>query len=439
MSRTFVHVLLGILLAIVLIAGAGGAFIWWKISGLKAELLGDVGKALGAQVQVASIDFDLWKGELHAAGITLTNERASAPWDKGDISQATLHFHLADAFASSIPVSVEVSAWNVVLHSPLRTAETPPSDNPAGSSGSSFRPSRIQVTRLSAQEGSVEMDFSDDRKVVLHGVGFNASSNGAGVWTTQLQATNIVAGSLAAGASSVQIRGADGKITFSNLHMQCDPGIITGDGEVALDGTHQAEMDLKAVDLPLAMLVAVDWQMELTGLVTGDLHYEGDDQGGGATGQIAVNHGKFNVLPWLGKVTAMVGLQDISNVEVDKATSDFTWKDRALHLSNLDVRKTNVTRIGGTVDVDAKGVVDGKLKLGLPSTVTAKWPDLQTKVFPVQMEDYNWADVHLTGTPDHLQEDLAPRLLAAGVGQGTDLLNQATQKATDLLNNFLGK
>jgi hypothetical protein len=89
MSRTFVHVLLGILLAIVLIAGAGGAFIWWKISGLKAELLGDVGKALGAQVQVASIDFDLWKGELHAAGITLTNERASAPWDKGDISQAS--------------------------------------------------------------------------------------------------------------------------------------------------------------------------------------------------------------------------------------------------------------------------------------------------------------------------------------------------------------
>jgi hypothetical protein len=221
--------------------------------------------------------------------------------------------------------------------------------------------------------------------------------------------------------------------------MQCDPGVVTGDGQVALDGAHNAVINLNAVDVPLKMLVAVNWQMELTGLVNGDLHYEGDDLGGGAKGQIAVNHGKFNVLPWLGKVTALVGLQDISDVEVDKATTDFAWKDGTLHLTNLDVRKNDVTRIAGAVDVDAKGQVDGRLKLGLPSVATAKWPQLQEKVFPVQLEDYNWADVHLTGTPDHLQEDLTPRLLAAGMGQGTDLLNQATQKATELYNSFMGK
>jgi hypothetical protein len=125
-------------------------------------------------------------------------------------------------------------------------------------------------------------------------------------------------------------------------------------------------------------------------------------------------------------------------VEVDKATTDFEWKDGTLHLTNLDVRKNDVARIAGAVDIDAQDQVDGKLKLGLPSIVTAKWPQLQEKVFPVQLEDYNWADVHLTGTPDHLQEDLTPRLLTAGLGQGTDLLNQATQKATDLFNSFMG-
>jgi hypothetical protein len=56
----------------------------------------------------------------------------------------------------------------------------------------------------------------------------------------------------------------------------------------------------------------------------------------------------------------------------------------------------------------------------------------------VQFEDFNWAEVHLTGTPDALQEDLTPRLLTASVGQGTDLLKQATQKATDLFNSFMG-
>jgi hypothetical protein len=299
--------------------------------------------------------------------------------------------------------------------------------------------SRIEVTQISARDGTAEIDFSDDRKVVIHGVAFEAGNNGAGLWTTQLQATSIAAGSLAAGASSVQIRGAADKITFSSLRVQCDSGVVTGEGEVALNDAHDMRVDLKAVGVPVAMLVAVEWQMKLSGLAGGDLHYEGNDKGGSAKGQLVVSHGKFNLLPWLGKVTSLVGLEDISNVEVDKATTDFEWKDRTLHLTNLDVRKNDVVRIAGTMDVDAQSQIEGRLKLGLPSSVTVKWPQLQDKVFSVQLDDYNWAEVHLTGTPDHLQEDLTPRVLAAGLGQGTDLLNSAAQKATDLLNGFLGK
>ena len=77
-----------------------------------------------------------------------------------------------------------------------------------------------------------------------------------------------------------------------------------------------------------------------------------------------------------------VGLGDISDVEVDKATTDLEWKDGVLHLTNLDIRKNDVTRIAGAVDVDANNQVDGKIKLGLPSTATAKWPQLQDKGLP---------------------------------------------------------
>jgi hypothetical protein len=437
MGRSFVRVILGILLVLIFLAGAGGAFVWWKISALKQVLVTDLGKAIGASVQVTSLDLDVWKGELNATGISLVNQRPSAPWDKGDISQVSLHFHLSDIFSPAMPVTVEVSSWNVILHSPLRTAETPPTD---AATSPDVEPSsgRIQVTHISAQQGTAEIDFADDRKVTVQGVSFEADNNGAGVWTAQVQASSIVAESLQADASSIQILGDKDKITFTDLHMQCQQGVVTGNGNVALGGNHQAQVDLKAVDLPVTMLVSVEWQMKLSGLASGDLHYEGSDQGGSAEGNLVISHGKFNVLPWLGKVTTMVGLQDISDVEVDKATSDFEWKDNTFHLTNIDVRKTDVTRIGGSVDIDAQDHVDGKLKLGLPSSVTSKWPQLQTQVFPTQMDDYNWADVHLTGTPDHLEEDLTSRLLAAGLGQGSDLLNQATQKATDLFNSFMG-
>ena len=62
--------------------------------------------------------------------------------------------------------------------------------------------------------------------------------------------------------------------------MQCDPGGVTGDGEMELDGKHDAKVNLKAVDVPVTMLVAVEWQMKLSGWSSGDLHYEGNDQSG---------------------------------------------------------------------------------------------------------------------------------------------------------------
>jgi hypothetical protein len=437
MSRS-VRVILGVVLALVLLVAAVAGLAWWKLSSLKEQLRAGLAKSLDADVEVASLDIDPWKSELHAAGIKLTNQRSSSPWEKGDIAQATVHYRFADLLSSPLKVQVEITTWNLRLHSPLRTNEAPPSSDAGSGSEGSSSPKRLQVTQITAHEGTVEMDFSDDRKLIINGVGFTSTEDGD-IWTTQAEVTSLQAGTLALGAGSVKIAGAPDKLTFSDLHMQCDPGAITGEGEVGTGGQHDTQITLKGVDVPLTMLVALAWQPELSGLAAIDLTYAGNDAGGTARGTVALTHAKFNVLPLLTKVTTLVGLPDISGVEVDKATSDFTWKDGALHLANIDVRKNDVMRIEGDVDLDAQGNVDGKLKLGLPSTVTAKWPQLQSSVFSAQSDDYNWTDVHLTGTPNHLQEDLTPRLVAAGLNQGGDILNQATQKAGDLLNSLLGK
>jgi hypothetical protein len=430
MKSSLVRWLVGIVVVLVLLVAGGALFAWMKIAALKDVLVNDLGTAIGAKVTVASLDIDVWNGQIHAAGITLENQRPDAPWDKGQIAQATVRFHLADIFASKMPLSVDVSSWTLVLHPAL--AGSTPTTTETGSG------SRVRVTDLTAREGQVTVNLPGARTVAAQGVAFQASDNGAGVWTTELQATGVVSGSLQADASSVEIHGEQDKVSFANLRMQVAQGFLTGDGEMALTGNHDVKVTLKASGVPLTMLVAVPWQVKLTGLVDGEADYTGDDTTGSATGQFSVNQGKFNVLPWLGKVTALVSLPDITDVELDKATSDFSWKDGTLHLTSIDVRKNDVTRIAGDVTVDPSGQVDGHLKLGLPSTVTSRWPDLQTKVFSDQHDDYSWTDVHLTGTPDHLQEDLTARLVALGTQEGTGLINQATQKTMDLLKGFLG-
>ncbi len=420
------------------------AVIWTRLEAFKERFATDLGNALGATVTVASLDIDLWKGELRASNITLVNNRPDAPWDKGDIAQATVRFRWQDFFSAVQPLGIEVDSWHLVLRPGAAKSESAsggpnesaPESFPAPSDNSSRH--GVEVTHLAAQNGDVEIELAAGREVQIHGVSFDADNNGGGTWNTQLQAESLTAGTLQTGPGSVSIRADAEKIVFESLHVQCDPGMITGGGDIALAAPHTAHATLQAVDVPVTMLVSTPWQVKLSGLASGDLDYQGSDLGAEAQGGISVRQGKFNVLPFLGKLALMAGLPDLTGIEVDKATAHFDWKDGALHLTQIDVRKNDVVRVAGDVDVDATSQVDGRLKVGLPDALASKWPQIQTTVFSSQADDYGWTDVHLTGTPDNLQEDLTPRLLAAGMQSGGALLDQGKQKVLDLWKSVMG-
>jgi hypothetical protein len=436
------RVFLVILALLVFVAATAGGLIWWKVSGLKQQLVLSLENSLHARVDIASLELDLRKGEVHASGVSLTNQRADAPWDSGEIDQATGYFHVMDLFSPTLPLRVEVSGWKVTLHT--QTAGAPAADTSSGttqtamsSDGSAPADDRIRVTAISGTEGEIAVRVSDGQPITLHGVMFEADTHGGTEWTTEAQTTSVSAGALASGVGSVHLHSDDQKITFSELTLHCGDGQIAGDGEIALGGTHAIHGAFKATSVPIIMLVAARWQVKLSGLVSGDLTYQSDDTSAVANGKLSVSGARFNLLPWLGKVTSLVGLPDIAGVDLDQATSDFSWKAHVLSLTHIDVRKKDVLRISGALDVAADSQCDGHLRIGLPSTVTARWPKLQTEVFSTALEDYNWADVHITGTPENLQEDLTPRLIAVGAEQGADALKQTSQKAVDVINSLL--
>jgi hypothetical protein len=438
------RVFLLILALFVILAAAAGGFVWWKIGGLKQQLVVNLESTLKANVQINSLDLDLWKGEVHAAGISLANQSPDAPWDTGEIDQATGSFHVLDLLGPTLPLRVSVSGWKISLHTtvaaglaPTGDANTPAATEPPPLDSVPTASDRIRVNDVSGNEGEVAVRVSGSQTITVHGVMFTASTHGGAAWTTDVQCSSIAAGTLLTGAGAVHLQSDAGKITFTDLAVHCGEGLLAGNGAVTLGGTHAIHGTFTATSIPMTMLVAERWQMKLSGLVSGDVTYQSDDASATANGKMSVSGAKFNVLPLLGKVTSLVGLPDISGVELDQATCDVSWKDHALQLQNIDVRKKDVLRVGGQLAVAADGQCDGRLKLGLPATVTARWPRLQTEVFSTPLEDYNWTDVHVTGTPDSLQEDLSPRLLAVGAAQGGQLIQQTTQKATDLLNSLL--
>jgi hypothetical protein len=434
-KRGFVGVAL-VMMGVLGLMGMAGVIVALRVEGLKNTLAQQLGQAVGAKVEVSTLSLDFLKGQVDAAGITLENIRPGAPWDRGEIGQATIRFHWRDFFMADQPLEVEVDSWRLTL----RPGGAATDDAAAESSGDAAPPAArahgIAVTRLTGHNGEVEIELAEGRQVAIHGLSFDATNNGAGstTWTTQVRMDSLTAGTLQAGAGSAQMRADPEELSFSGLHVQVAGGAITGEGQMARGGRHEAKAALTAVAVPVTMLVASPWQMKVSGLVNGTLHYEGSDGTAEARGDVALQQAKLNVLPFLGALGTMVGLPDISGVELDRATAMFAWKDGALHLTQIDVRKEGTVRIAGEADVDPNGQVDGRLKLGLPNALASKWPQLQTAVFATTTDDYSWTDVHLTGTPDHLQEDLSPRVLAVGMQQGGALLNQGAQQGGTLLN-----
>jgi hypothetical protein len=427
-----------ILLPIVLIA-AIAAFLTWKILGLKQRLVAELETALHATAQIGSLNLDLGKSELMAANITLQNQRAEAPWDTAAIDQVEIHFHFADLFEPTMPLQIDLTGWKVSLHTtaqpyaPTPDAGTPPPDVPPAPPGANW----IRVTAVAASEGEVTLHTADNGAVMIHGVGFHSDSPGDVDWTTQLTVTSIAAGTFITGAGAVELHSSTTNVTFNNLLIHCDEGEIAGSGTLDLAPPHALKANFTANAVPLTMLLATRWQVKLSGLVSGTIGYEGDDANGSAKGHISVAQGKFNLFPWLGKATMLVGLPDVGGMEVDKAEADVAWKDHVVSLTNIDVRKEGIFRVSGQDDIAADGTMDGHLKLGLPTSAIAKWPKLQTEIFTMPEEDFSFADVHVTGTPEAPQEDLSSRLLAVTAEQGTDLIKQGAQKATDLFNQFL--
>jgi hypothetical protein len=428
-----------IVLPLVLIVTIGG-LVAWKIISLKQRLVAELETALHATAQIGSLSMDVGKGELLAAGVTLQNQRPEAPWDTASIDQVAIHFRFMDLFAPTMPIQATITGWKVTLRptAPSGTAaDSTPTPDSSGAVPAEAGPSWIQVNGIDASDGEVTIQPGGDQSIAIHGVKFHADTPTGATWTTQLSVSSIADGTFVTDAGSMQIHSDSEQATISDLAIRCGDGQITGSGSYDLAAPHALKGSFAATNVPLTLLVAARWQVKLSGNVSGNLDYKGDDGSATATGKISVSGGKFNLFPWLGKATMLVGLPDVGDTEVDQATSDYSWTNHILSLQNIDVRKQSVFRIGGKADIAADGSIDGHLKLGLPTTAVSKWPKLQTDVFNAPQDDFSFTDVHVTGTPDALQEDLSPRLLSVTAAQGAQLLQQTKQGATDLINSLL--
>jgi hypothetical protein len=177
--------------------------------------------------------------------------------------------------------------------------------------------------------------------------------------------------------------------------------------------------------------VSPGWSQKVKGELRVDAKVEGDPAKPEQlvqSGTITLDKGMLEAFPLLETLSTFTGNERFRRIALrDGAQAHFKRQGTRTLLDAIDVQSDGLARLTGTIQIDDKAL-SGRLRLGIiPGT--ASWlPGAEQKVFVSAESGYLWTDIILSGTIDHPENDLIPKLAAAGV-------NTAIETAADALKN----
>jgi len=253
----------------------------------------------------------------------------------------------------------------------------------------------------------------------------------------------------------VDLRIKDGGFYLSHALIRTQSGAeLHAEGDIlpGREGKRGTMLIRANVDhLQLEDVVKDSWTQKVRGDLRIDAKIEGDPAHLGEakqSGTITIDKGVLETFPILETLATYTGSERFRRVALrDGAGAKFTRQGKRTVIENIDVQSDGLARLTGTIQIEDK-VLSGQLRLGIiPGSMT--WlPGAEQKVFLLPDSGYLWTDIVLSGTVDSPQNDLVPKLAAAGVNTVIDTIkNPAAVKESvegaigagrDLLKGFLG-
>jgi hypothetical protein len=147
-------------------------------------------------------------------------------------------------------------------------------------------------------------------------------------------------------------------------------------------------------------------------------------------------NGRLTALPILDQIGLFTHTERFRQLELTRATADFTRTPDRLEIRNMIVEAAGLIRVEGEYRIE-NGEIDGTFQVGLTSA-TLQWiPGSQEDIFTDSRDGYRWTTMRLSGPAAHPVDDLTPRLVAAtgkAVIQGAEgTVRKAAESALDLL------
>jgi len=202
--------------------------------------------------------------------------------------------------------------------------------------------------------------------------------------------------------------------TLYQLDLASGDGAIHGGGTAEMSGDKRIDFKLDWDKVPVRDWLPDEWNGNFAGTASGDLHWKGKDFRFETTqmrGALRVDGPRIGGLKFLNEVAAITKRKDLEKLELTECSAEMEWDQGKGTLKKIEIEEKGKFRIEGAVSF-SQDSLGGTIQLGVGREYLA-WLPQPEEVFPREAGAYLWTTVHLSGTLDHPEQDLSPRLLEA--------------------------
>jgi len=286
--------------------------------------------------------------------------------------------------------------------------------------------------------------WSDSPPGGLTGTALTLRPDGQGGWAIEAQGGKVQQ----AGWPELDLENASMRWQSPTLYINAS-SLRNGAGQLSVTGAIQTRQSLnlqvRLTNLDVEPVLTPDWRERLSGSLTGQANVAAVLGTGGTeevgrsvtvSGSLALLNGRLTALPILDQIGLFTHTERFRQLELTRATADFTRTPDRLEIRNMIVEAAGLIRVEGEYRIE-NGEIDGTFQVGLTSA-TLQWiPGSQEDIFTDSRDGYRWTTMRLSGPAAHPVDDLTPRLVAAtgkAVIQGAEgTVRKAAESALDLL------
>jgi hypothetical protein len=279
----------------------------------------------------------------------------------------------------------------------------------------------------------------------ITGASLTLTPDGQNAWVIDASGGDVRAGTwpdLSLDSASMRWQSPTLFINSATLHNGASHLTVTG----SVEERQAADLRVALDGVDIGPLLSPDWRQRLTGTLSGVANIHAPlgvpDAARQVTvsGSLAMVDAQLTALPILDQIGLFTHTERFRQLELTRASGDFTRSADRLEVRNMVVEAEGLIRVEGNYTV-TNGQIDGTFQVGL-TPATLQWiPGSQDTIFADSRGGYRWTAMRLTGSVQHPIDDLTPRLIAAAANTvihgAQDIENTVKKAGQDALDMIL--